>query len=905
MKGQTKVRIALGICAFAAFAGMFYACSSQRQRGPQSARVPSRIVAGEWRPEDPMEAERKLGAPLGRVDFEAATLEEVVTWLRFKADLNIVVDDNVRLDTPVTVHAVETNAREMLDRLAAASDRWWTARENYVFISDKEGLQPLGGSDGEMVRAAGQAGVSGVETRSEEIGRRLVFDSAALAYPENWLEKMEGKPASSSARGVITKAAEMELRSLGYLGEPSAARRSFGDYLSPAPAAFGGSDAAQAAAAGAISDPFAVDEVWVIVKPTGEAPPDDRPGMGSLMAKLPGKEEQVPVPLKHTDVKAAVAGYIATVDVTQQYENPFETKIEAVYVFPLPENAAVNEFLMVVGERRIRGIIKEREEAEKVYEEAKAQGYVASLLTQERPNVFTQSVANIEPGKGIDISIKYFSTLAYADGWYEFVFPMVVGPRYNPAGSTDGVGAVARGKERLSGQKTEVQYLAPGERSGHDIGLAVDIDAGVVIEEVASRNHEVLVKRDRPETASVLLKAEDAIPNKDFVLRYRVAGKTLKSGVLTCRDERGGFFTLMLFPPADLESLQRAPMEMVFVLDCSGSMSGEPIAQAKAAIRHALQKMRLDDSFQLISFSISASQLGAAPLEATPENIAKGLKYLDTLEGAGGTEMIQGIKAALDFPHDPKRIRTVAFLTDGYIGNEAQIFTETYKRLGPTRIFSFGVGQSVNRYLLDGLATMGKGAVAYLSLNDDAASVMDAYFERISHPALTDIRIDWGPMNVSDVYPTRIPDLFVGRPVIVTGRFDKSGMITMLGRSSTVVVNGMAGGSPRSIAVPVNLDTAEGHKGLPPVWARMRIADLSYSMLKEGDKRLADEIKDVALEFCLMSDYTAFVAVDSLAKTAGGEAKTVQVPVEVPEGVKYDTTVATGEGQEKGEAAQR
>ena len=235
----------------------------------------------------------------------------------------------------------------------------------------------------------------------------------------------------------------------------------------------------------------------------------------------------------------------------------------------------------------------------------------------------------------------------------------------------------------------------------------------------------------------------------------------------------------------------------------------------------------------------------------------------------------------------------MAFLTDGYIGNEAEIFTETYKRLGPTRIFSFGVGQSVNRYLLDGLATMGKGAVAYLSLNDDAAKIMDAYFERISHPALTDIKVDWGPMNVSDVYPSRIPDLFVGRPVIITGRFDGVGMISSLTRNKAVAISGMAGDAPRSIMVPVDLDSAEGHKGLPSVWARTRIADLSYSMLKENDQRLSGEIKKVALEYCLMSDYTAFVAVDSLSKTAGGAGKTVQVPVEVPEGVRYDTTVET------------
>jgi Ca-activated chloride channel family protein len=218
---------------------------------------------------------------------------------------------------------------------------------------------------------------------------------------------------------------------------------------------------------------FSEDEIWVIARSeTQVAPDEDAPTCGTLMAKLPGEEEEVPLPLKHTDVQGQISGYIATVEVTQQFHNPYSEKIEAVYVFPLPQNAAVNEFIMVIGERRIRGIIREREEAERIYEQARSQGYVASLLTQERPNIFTQKVANIEPENEIDINIKYFNTLAYVDGWYEFVFPMVVGPRFNPPAFSDGVGAVGRRKYSTSGQKTEVQYLKPGERSGHDISLS-------------------------------------------------------------------------------------------------------------------------------------------------------------------------------------------------------------------------------------------------------------------------------------------------------------------------------------------------------------------------------------------------------------------------------------------------
>ncbi|MEW6306001.1 MAG: VIT domain-containing protein [Verrucomicrobiota bacterium] len=627
------------------------------------------------------------------------------------------------------------------------------------------------------------------------------------------------------------------------------------------------------------------DEMWIIAREKflDSAPTDDLPGGGGLLAKI--ADQEVPVPLKHTDVQASISAYIATVEVTQQFHNPYNEKIEAVYVFPLPENAAVNEFIMVIGERRIRGIIRERAEAEQIYQAARAQGYTASLLTQERPNIFTQSVANIEPGKQIDVNIKYFHTLAYVDGWYEFVFPMVVGPRFNPPGSTHGVGAVGRGSAGRSQQKTEVQYLRPGERSGHDIAVRVEVDAGVKIEEALARTHLTTKQTPAPEKLVVTLNPSDSIPNKDFVLRYRVAGERIKSSLLTHRDERGGYFTLMLYPPDNLKSFSRQAMEMVFVLDCSGSMSGKPLEQAKTAIERALRHLQPDDTFQLINFSVRASQLGPRPLEATPENIRQGLKYLESLNSEGGTMMIEGIKAALDFPHDPKRLRFVSFMTDGYIGNEAEILGEVHRRLGDTRIFSFGVGSSVNRYLLDSMAKLGRGAVAYLGPQDSAAEVMDLFFARISHPAMTDLQIDWGAMQVSDVFPKRLPDLFVGRPVILTGKFKGHG-------TGAIRVTGKAGNGESEVRLAAKLDDRVAtHKGLASVWARMKIADLADQATHVRGDELPREIKQVALDYGLMSAFTAFVAVDSSRQTAGAHGTTVPVAVPVPAGVKYQTTV--------------
>ena len=648
----------------------------------------------------------------------------------------------------------------------------------------------------------------------------------------------------------------------------------------------------------------APEELWVISRSISDDTQrgSNFPGTGALSVKLPDAEKEVPLPLRHTDVKASISGYIATVEVTQQFHNPYDCKIEAVYVFPLPHNAAVNEFLMTIGERRIRGIIRERQEAERIYHAAKSQGYVASLLTEERPNIFTQSVANIEPGKEIDVGIKYFHTLDYVDGWYEFVFPMVVGPRFNPpqpppgvaaeseptpggAIKNAGVGAVARGQRGVSGQRTEIQYLNPGERSGHDIALSVDVNAGVAVEESVCRTHSVSKEAVSAERFIVALDPNDRIPNKDFVLRYRVAGEQIKSSLLTYRDERGGYFTLMLYPPQELKALGRQALEMVFVLDCSGSMWGRPLAQAKAAVERALHRLQPLDTFQLIRFSTGASALGPKPLLATPENIRRGLDYLRSLDSEGGTMMIEGIKAALNFPHDPHRLRFVCFLTDGYIGNEAEILGEVHNRLGASRVFSFGVGPAVNRYLLDHMAMLGRGAVAYLGLNDDGGAVMDEFFERISHPALTDLRLDWGGLQAREVFPRRMPDVFVGRPVILAGRFR--------GDADTAVrIVGSTAGRPVELTVAASVgDSTSTQRGLPSVWARMKMADLADLATYEGRADLAGQIKQVALDYGLMSAFTAFVAVDSTRQTAGKEGTTVPVAVPVPEGVKYETTV--------------
>ena len=632
------------------------------------------------------------------------------------------------------------------------------------------------------------------------------------------------------------------------------------------------------------------DEVLIIQK--SESPPTPQgeryPTQGELRAKRSG--EEIPLPLKHTDVSVQISAFIASVGVEQQYNNPYDTKIEAVYVFPLPQDAAVTDFIMIIGERRIRGMIREKEEAKRLYEAAKAQGHRAALLTQERPNIFEQKVANIEPGEDIDVNITYFNTLPYRDGKFEFVFPMVVGPRFNPPGSTEGVGAVARGNRGASGQSTEVEYLKPGERSGQDIDVTVSIDAGMDIEDIHSPSHAVHVKR-QGSSATVSLKRHDRIPNRDLVLRYRLAGDELKTALLVNESEQGNTFALLLQPPANMVDVPRMPREMIFVLDCSGSMNGFPIEKSKEAMNRCLRSMDKDDTFQILRFSDSASSWGPVPVPATEANVREALAFIEGLHGSGGTMMIEGVKAALSFPHDERRLRVVSFMTDGYIGNEAQILRAVEERLGDSRIFSFGIGNSVNRYLIERMASFGRGTAAFVGLNEGAARAVDRFYERLAHPALCDVELDWGGSDVSDVFPVGVPDVFVGRPVLVTGRYE--------GRlRGPLTIRGRVGGRYKGYEVAVNAARKRGeHPGIASVWARSKIRALHEAEIKAGgDAELKHEIILTSMEHRVLSQYTAFLAVDSLEKTKGAFGVSVNVPVPVPDGVRYETTVRETSG---------
>ncbi len=660
-------------------------------------------------------------------------------------------------------------------------------------------------------------------------------------------------------------------------------------------------------------------------------------GLGQDKPEIPGGELQIlgdngvvagACPLKHTDVTADIAGLVGRVTVKQTFHNPLNRKIEAVYVFPLPQDAAVDDMTMLVGDRRIVGQIKPRDEAREIYEAAKAAGHVASLLDQERPNIFTQSVANIEPGVEVVIEISYVETLKYADGVFEWVFPMVVGPRYIPGEATSKVPDVppeqegqvvepdktkepaplpdGRGSDQPKGtgwspdtdqvpdaSRVTPHVVKPGKRAGHDISLALTIDAGMQIFDVKSELHEIDAAGIRPGLDSpirVTLKNQAEIPNKDFILHYRLATDQIGDALLVHEDQRGRFFTLILQPPQRVVPSQVVPRELIFVLDTSGSMHGFPIDKAKEVMKGLIDTMQSADTFNVITFSGDTRILWPQPKAAMKDNIRAAQQFLASHEGGGGTEMMKAINAALvktATRGSTQAVRIVCFMTDGYVGNDMAIIDVVKQNAGTTRVFSFGIGNSVNRFLLDGMAQAGRGEVEYVSLNGDAETAMKHFHERILAPVLTDIQIDWGTLPVADVYPQRIPDLFSAKPIMVHGRLTAAA-------GGTITLHGTTGGGPvqNKIDVPWPAEPPS-HPAVASLWARAKIADLmmqDFEGLQSG--RFPDDLKQqittLGLEYRLMTQFTSFVAVEEMTVTVGGQPTKIEVPVEMPDGVSYE-----------------
>ncbi len=599
----------------------------------------------------------------------------------------------------------------------------------------------------------------------------------------------------------------------------------------------------------------------------------------------PEGEVFLDLPLKKTRVDAEISGFIAQVTVQQFFANSTPNRIEAIYKFPLPANAAVHESAIRIGDRLVLAEIKERQAARKKYERAKAAGKRTSLLEQERPNIFTQSVANIGPGEEIVVAIKYVQELAYDDGRYTFTFPMTVGPRYVPGRPTgkQGTGSSRDTTEVPDASRITPPVLPPELRSGHDVELTVHVDGGFQIRDIASKSHEVFLDWREGTQALVTLTPGDRIPNKDFVLEYTTLGDHLETALLTHKDGDVGYFLLMVQPPSEVAGEEAVPKELVFVLDCSGSMSGFPMATSKAVMSRFIAGMNPFDTFQVIRFSEAASSMSPAPLANTGANRARGLAYVEALRGSGGTRMIEGVKAALDFPADPYRQRMVFFLTDGYIGNETAILAVIRERVADTRLYSLGVGSSPNRYLIDEMAREGRGFAQYVRNDEDPAPLVDRFYRRLNLPVLTAVETDWGELEVIDPLPASVPDLFDRQPVFLIGRYAKPG-------NGTFFLRGRQGLGWAEVPVEVDLPRRErDNAALRLLWARRQIGELMRLQVKREIPEVRAQVLELALEHSLMSKYTSFVAVERRIKSGVDlPLDTILIPSELPEGVSYE-----------------
>jgi Ca-activated chloride channel family protein len=589
-----------------------------------------------------------------------------------------------------------------------------------------------------------------------------------------------------------------------------------------------------------------------------------------------GADGAIEFALAHTSVHARVEGVIAQVEVQQLYQNPTANRLEAVYQFPLPENAAVTDMLFRIRNRVVISEVRRRAEAKQVYEDAKREGKAAALTEQERPNLFTQSVANIPPGESVEVILRYTHEVKFDDGRYTFVFPTTIGPRYIP-------GHMA---ETADAARVTPPVVPAGMRSAHDIEIAVELLPGAAFTDVAARSHRIETGLDRAHgTRLVTLGAGDTIPNKDFILGWRPASVEPDARLLV----EEGHFMLFVQPPAKVVPEQVRPKQMVFLIDKSGSMMGPPIETAKRVIKKALANMGPDDTFQLVAFDSSTQTMSPIALGNTPENVRAAESWLESLEGGGGTEMLRGIIQALELPTDPKRLRMVVFCTDGFIGNEAEIIDYIDKSRGQARVFGFGIGSSVNRYLIEGVGRAGRGASEVVRLEDPVDDVVARLYRRLDRPVLTDIALSFDGLQAEALLPERLPDLFAGQPLVVVGKTKGAPRA-----GAEVTVTGRLGTATWRRTIPLNV-VAERGTTLGTLWARRRIEDLMnrrpYQTPTHEDE---EEIVRLALERKLITQYTSFVAVERQLKLdVNVPLVQLLVPNEMPEGVKHEGIFGT------------
>jgi Ca-activated chloride channel family protein len=583
-------------------------------------------------------------------------------------------------------------------------------------------------------------------------------------------------------------------------------------------------------------------------------------------------------PLLKTDVKVDIAGISSEVELTQTYKNDGKKTIEALYCFPLGTRSAIHAMRMKIGKRIIEAEIHQNEEARQIYEAAKNNGQTASLLEQKRPNVFQMNVANIMPGDIVEVTVNYTEILVPEAGVYEFIYPTVVGPRYTGESST----ADLKGKDNW----TVAPYTHQGDAPSYDLGMTVNMNPGMDVASISSPSHRINTEWENGKARVTLADGEKKSGNRDFVLRYSLKGKQIQTGVLLYPGDKENFFVMMMQPPQRPAPEAIPPREYFFILDVSGSMYGYPLEISKQVIKKILASMSSRDYFNVMFFSGGADTLFKHSMPATGNNISKAMQMVNAAQGSGGTEIINALQTAFAKEKKEGMSRSFVIMTDGYVSVEKDVFDLMRAKMGEANFFPFGIGTSVNRYLMEGMARIGKGE-PFVALNQEEGEKMaDKFVNYVKSPVLTDIKVKFDGFDAYDVEPESVPDLFAERPLVVMGKYHKAdGRIVVTGRSGN-------GDFKREMRVASQLDDSR-NIALKYMWARERIARLAdYS--KVGVNVKAD-VTALGLEYGLMTEYTSFVAVDKEVRPTG-EVVTVKQPLPLPEGV---SDLAVGDVQTK------
>ena len=590
------------------------------------------------------------------------------------------------------------------------------------------------------------------------------------------------------------------------------------------------------------------------------------------------------LPLKSTDVQVRISGVIADVTVTQVYRNEGTRAIEARYVFPGSTRAAVHGMNVRLGERLITADIREKQRARIEYDAAKREGKTAALLEQQQPNVFQMNVANILPGDDVRVELKYTELLLPQAGQYQFVFPTVVGPRYNSPASPE-----------ANTQWVAQPFLAPGQGSPAAFDLRVFMATPIPLQDVASPSHAIRVAREaRPQDASgdrasvTLGQGGPAANDRDFILDYRLAGEQVQSGLLLYRgDSRGekeNFFLAMIEPPKHVAPTAITPRDYIFVVDVSGSMHGFPLDTAKALLTELIGGLRASDTFNVMLFSGSNRMLSPQSVPATQANIDRALATIDQYQGSGGTELMPALRRVYAQPRTADLSRSVVVVTDGYVTVESEAFALVRQNLAKANVFAFGIGSSVNRHLMEGLARAGMGEPFVITHAKQARGEAERFRRMIEQPVLTSVRARFEGLDVYDVAPAQLaamPDVMGQRPVVVFGKWRGQ-------PQGQLIVEGQSAAGPWRHALAVNGDDASGADtaALRQLWARQRIAELDDQDALDGAGSQREAITALGLQYGLLTRYTSFLAVDRVVRNpAPQEATGVDQPSPLPQGV--------------------